>query len=59
MLRKRLCGLCLLLISKSATANNNEQALNGIIKSLETTIINKDKSNSEKENGQLVNTGNG
>jgi hypothetical protein len=48
-----------LLISKSATANNNEQALNGIIKSLETTIINKDKSNSEKENGQLVNTGNG
>lgn len=32
-----------LLISKSAIACNDEQALNGIVKSFENAIINKDK----------------
>jgi len=34
----------ILLISKSAIAYNDEQALNEIVKSFETSIINKDKS---------------
>jgi hypothetical protein len=44
VMKKFMLFMFILLISKSAIANNNEQALNEIVKSFESAIINKNKS---------------
>jgi uncharacterized membrane protein YvbJ len=44
VMKKFILFTLILLISKSAMANNDEKVLNGIVKSFESAIINKDKS---------------